>query len=69
MSIKKAEAHLEAMVANIGRLEAVMAKVTAADLETMRVNPDHRLPDELRSQMMYLQLRKQWLKRPLHHSP
>ena len=53
MSIKKAEAHLEAMVANIGRLEAVMAKVTAADLETMRVNPEHRLPDELRSQMIY----------------
>ena len=53
MNIKKAEAHLEQMVANIGRLEAVMAKVTAADLETMQTSPEHRLPDELRSQMVY----------------
>ena len=36
MSIKKAEAHLEQMVANICRLEAVMAKVSETDLETMR---------------------------------
>ncbi len=53
MSIKKAEAHLEQMVANISRLEAVMAKVTETDLETMRLSPEHRLPDELRSQMIY----------------
>lgn len=52
MNIKKAEAHLEQMVANIGRLEAVMVKVTAADLETMQTSPEHRLPDELPSQMI-----------------